>query len=124
MKTLAFRLAVPVLALLLTACASLAGQDPTSGASFISYPFRSDVADTQMMQKWARSCALCHINGEAGAPVVGDAIEWRRRLAKGERAVLENILEGYNSMPPLGYCMACEVADFRAMTAYMAGTNP
>ena len=107
---------------ILTDCAG--GQSSSSGACFISYPFRNDVADARVMDKWARSCALCHISGEAGAPVVGDEQEWRRRLAKGERSVLENTLHGYNSMPPLGYCMSCEVDDFRAMIAYMAGTNP
>ncbi len=109
------------LVLLLSGCTS---QNPAAGGSFISYPFRNDVADAEVMGKWARSCALCHINGEAGAPVVGDEQEWRRRLAKGEHAILKNVLTGYNSMPALGYCMACEVSDFRAMIAYMAGTNP
>ena len=108
--------------MLLAGCA--ANQYSSTGGSFISYPFRNDVADAEVMDKWARSCALCHISGEAGAPVVGDEQEWRRRLAKGERAVLEHTLNGFNSMPPLGYCMACEVDDFRAMIAYMAGTNP
>lgn len=108
--------------IVLASCAG--GQNPGAGESFISYPFRNDVADAAVMDKWARSCALCHISGEAGAPVVGDEQDWRERLAKGERAVLEHTLHGYNSMPPLGYCMACEVADFRAMIAYMAGTNP
>jgi cytochrome c5 len=86
--------------------------------------FSNDVADALVMGKWARSCALCHISGEAGAPVVGDQDQWQRRLAQGEQAILENVLNGYNSMPPLGYCMSCEVSDFRAMIAYMAGTNP
>ena len=33
------------------------------------------------------------------------------------------MLEGLNSMPPLGYCMACEISDYRAMIGFMAGTN-
>lgn len=75
------------------------------------------------MGKWARSCALCHITGVAGAPLVGDTEQWQSRLAQGEASILRHTIEGYNSMPPLGYCMACEVADFRAMIGYMAGTN-
>ncbi len=121
MKLTPQKISALLLALLLSGCAS---EGPSAGGSFISYPFRNDVADAEVMGKWARSCALCHINGEAGAPVVGDEQEWRRRLARGEREVLENVLTGYNSMPALGYCMACEVSDFRAMIAYMAGTNP
>jgi cytochrome c5 len=79
--------------------------------------------DEEVMAKWSRSCALCHITGEAGAPVVGDTAEWQRRLQQGEEAIINNVVEGFNSMPPLGYCMACEVSDFRAMIAYMAGLN-
>ena len=94
-------------------------------SQYLSSPaFSNDVANTTVMGKWSRSCALCHITGEAGAPVVGDQKEWQRRLAQGEQAILKNVLEGYNAMPPLGYCMSCEVSDFRAMIAYMAGTNP
>ncbi len=75
----------------------------------------------EVVGKWTRSCALCHVDGVADAPLVGDTEEWRRRLAKGEEAVMSNVLEGINSMPPLGYCMACEIEDFRAMIAFMAG---
>lgn len=109
------------LAVFLSGCTNLGIQGSQSQDSSA---FSNDVADAAVMGKWARSCALCHITGEAGAPVVGDQDEWRRRLAQGEQAILENVLNGYNSMPPLGYCMACEVSDFRAMIAYMAGTNP
>ena len=80
------------------------------------------ISDEQM-GKWTRSCALCHINGEAGAPVVGDSAAWRARLEQGEERVLENVLYGLNSMPPLGYCMACELEDFRALIGFMAGSD-
>lgn len=84
----------------------------------------SDVAiDDSVMGKWGRSCALCHVEGVANAPVVGDSAEWQRRLAQGEETVMRNVIEGINSMPPLGYCMSCEREDFRAMVAFMAGTN-
>lgn len=101
---------------LLAACASNEPPPPP-----ISTAASSGVADAEVMGKWARSCALCHVDGVADAPLVGDTEEWRRRLAKGEEAVMRNVLEGVNSMPPLGYCMACEVEDFRAMIAFMAG---
>lgn len=81
------------------------------------------MTDSNVMAKWSRSCALCHVDGVADAPLVGDTSEWQRRLAKGEQAVLRNVLEGVNSMPPLGYCMACEIDDFRAMIAFMAGDS-
>ncbi len=86
-------------------------------------PFSNVAITDSVMGKWGRSCALCHVEGVADAPVVGDSAEWQRRLAQGEETVMQNILEGINSMPPLGYCMSCELEDFRAMVAFMAGTN-
>lgn len=97
---------------------STASRDSSSAQAF-----SAAVVDQEVMGKWARSCALCHVDGVADAPVVGDTEEWRRRLEQGEDVVMRNVLEGYNSMPPLGYCMACEISDFRAMIAFMAGTN-
>ena len=113
-----------LLAVLLSACSSVASQNLGFGEQFRPPTLRAVTVDEEVMAKWSRSCALCHITGEAGAPVVGDTAEWQRRLEQGEEAIINNVVEGFNSMPPLGYCMACEVSDFRAMVAYMAGTNP
>ena len=71
------------------------------------------------MALWARSCALCHIDGNAGAPRVGQAQEWGPRLAQGRETLLKHTVEGLNSMPPLGYCMACERDDFLVMIDFM-----
>ena len=73
------------------------------------------------MAKWARSCALCHISGEGGAPRVGYPEEWAGRVAQGEDALLNHTIEGYNRMPPLGYCMDCEAEDFQTLIRFMAG---
>ena len=112
-----------LLAVLLSACSSVASQNLGFGEQFRPPTLRAVAVDEEVMAKWSRSCALCHITGEAGAPVVGDTAEWQRRLEQGEEAIINNVVEGFNSMPPLGYCMACEVSDFRAMVAYMAGLN-
>jgi len=89
----------------------------------VTNPSMSDSAGSEAMAKWARSCALCHITGEANAPIVGDTEEWQQRLQKGEAALLNNVVNGINSMPPLGYCMSCEAADFRVMIDFMAGVK-
>ena len=112
-----------IFAILLAGCSSSGNQFPTVANGFQPPAYSAQAADEEVMAKWARSCALCHITGEAGAPVVGDTAEWQRRLLQGEEAIINNVVEGFNSMPPLGYCMACEVSDFRAMIAYMAGLN-
>ncbi|MBL4580785.1 MAG: cytochrome c5 family protein [Gammaproteobacteria bacterium] len=124
MKTYSSNLFVIVLAAaLLSGCSNLASQNAGSGEQFRPPTLSTATADEEVMSKWSRSCALCHITGEAGAPVVGDTAEWQRRLQQGEEAILNHVVEGFNSMPPLGYCMACEISDFRAMIAYMAGLN-
>ena len=89
----------------------------------VTNPSMSDSAGSEAMAKWARSCALCHITGEANAPVIGDTEEWQQRLQKGEAVLLNNVVNGINSMPPLGYCMSCEAADFRVMIDFMAGVK-
>ena len=77
----------------------------------------------EVLSKWNRSCALCHINGEAGAPIIGDTNSWSVRILKGENALVRSVIEGLNSMPPLGYCMACELEDFKSMVHFMIGRS-
>jgi cytochrome c5 len=72
------------------------------------------------MAKWSRSCVLCHVNGEGGAPRVGHPEEWVGRVEQGETVLLTHTIEGYNRMPPLGYCMDCEAEDFEALIQFMA----
>ena len=72
-------------------------------------------------QRWARTCALCHVGGQGGAPVVGDQAAWSARLAQSEDVVLEHTIQGFENMPPLGYCMDCERDDLRAYIRFMAG---
>ena len=79
--------------------------------------------DAALLGKWTRSCALCHVNGEAGAPIVGDTESWAERLTKGEEALIESVIQGINSMPPLGYCMGGETDDFRSMIRFMSNTS-
>ncbi len=79
------------------------------------------VISAATMDKWSRSCALCHIRGEGGAPRIGVAEDWQPRLAGGHAALITHTIEGFNNMPPLGYCMSCEREDFEAMIEFMAG---
>ena len=73
------------------------------------------------MQKWSRGCALCHLSGIGGAPRIGDAEDWRPRVAQGKDVLLAHTIEGLNNMPPLGYCMSCEREDFSLLIDFMSG---
>ena len=54
---------------------------------------------------------------------MGDTDSWSERTLKGEDALIRSVLEGLNSMPPLGYCMACELEDFKSMVDFMVGSG-
>jgi cytochrome c5 len=85
----------------------------------------SEIASVDdVMKKWARSCALCHVTGEGGAPRSGFAEDWNPRLVNGKTMLLTHTIEGYNNMPPLGYCMSCEEDDFIALIDFMVGESP
>jgi cytochrome c5 len=83
----------------------------------------SEHVPDEPMNKWARSCVICHVRGEGGAPVVGDKAAWEPRLAQGEDVLLQHTIEGLNNMPPLGYCMDCNTADFRTLIRFMSGSE-
>lgn len=81
----------------------------------------ADTLTAERMGQWSRNCALCHVRGEGGAPVLGDRGAWTARLEQGEDTLLRHTLEGLNNMPPLGYCMDCEEDDFLALIRFMGG---
>ncbi len=83
-------------------------------------PFADAHITADGIARWSRTCAMCHVNGEGGAPKIGDSQAWAERLSQGEDVVMQHTIEGLNNMPPLGYCMDCEREDFRAMVRFMA----
>ena len=52
---------------------------------------------------------------------MGVVEEWQPRLEQGKEVLLTHTIEGFNNMPPLGYCMACERDDLMAMIDLMTG---
>ena len=118
MKKKIHLLKVVVFSLLLLNCAA----DPKLQAVAYVEKGGNEISE-EVLGKWNRSCALCHINGEAGAPIIGDTKSWSERTLKGEDALMRSVLEGLNSMPPLGYCMACELEDFKSMVNFMVGSS-
>ena len=117
MRALTFLL----LALLATACSESAKAPETVVSE--EPPELSGTISSEAMAQWARNCALCHVRGEGGAPVLGDADAWAPRIAQGDDVLLAHTLEGLNNMPPLGYCMDCEEEDFRQIIAFLSGSG-
>lgn len=107
------------LALLATALLSGCGE-PSGDSKGNAQPAVNPSVSEAAMAKWSRSCVLCHVNGEGGAPRIGHPEEWVGRVEQGAALLLTHTIEGYNRMPPLGYCMDCEAEDFEALIRLMA----
>ena len=72
------------------------------------------------MDKYNKSCAVCHNSGAANAPKTGDAEAWAPRMAKGMDTLLASVNNGLNAMPPKGMCFDCTDDDYKALIEYMA----
>lgn len=77
-------------------------------------------ADKAVMDRYSKSCVICHGSGVANAPKMGDAAAWKPRLAKGDDKLLASIKNGLNAMPPKGMCNDCSDAEYKALIHYMA----
>jgi len=99
-----------ILALALTACHPAAQ----------SGPFKDAAVGPRTLELYARSCVVCHGPGHGGAPKLGDVAAWAPRIAQGDDVLLAHATDGYNDMPPLGYCMDCERKDLEALIRLMS----
>jgi cytochrome c5 len=72
------------------------------------------------MDKYNKSCAVCHATGAANAPKTGDAAAWEPRMAKGMDVMVASVTNGMNAMPPKGMCFDCSAEDYQAIIEYMA----
>lgn len=59
-------------------------------------------------------CNVCHLTGWNGAPLSGDANDWRPRLQPGFDSLFKNAKQGINNMPPMGTCMDCTDEELQA----------
>ncbi len=55
-----------------------------------------------VLKSYQDNCMPCHGSDAMGAPVTGDKDGWKDVLAKGEKSVYKNALEGINGMPAKG----------------------
>jgi len=77
-------------------------------------------AADEVVDRYNKTCAVCHAAGAAGAPKTGVPAEWEKRMAKGMDAMVESVDKGMNAMPPKGMCFDCSADDFKALIEYMA----
>jgi cytochrome c5 len=72
---------------------------------------------------YQKYCAVCHAMGAAGAPKIGDAEEWQKRLKTGKTIVYTRAIQGFNSMPPKGTCAACSDEAIKTAVDYLIDTH-
>ena len=74
-------------------------------------------------QVFGQSCAACHVSGIAGAPKLGDQVQWKARLSKGTKALYANALNGISSsvgvMPAKGGNASLSDAEVKAAVDYI-----
>ena len=74
-------------------------------------------------QVFDQSCAACHASGIAGAPKLGDQVQWKARLSKGTKALYANALNGISSsvgvMPAKGGNASLSDAEVKAAVDYI-----
>ena len=72
------------------------------------------------MEKYNKSCAMCHNMGAAGAPKAHDEAAWAPRLEKGMDALVASVKNGLNAMPPTGLCADCTDEEYQELIKYMS----
>ncbi len=100
---------------LLTACAGGESSGISETQSKALVP-----ADAELADIYNRSCRSCHTLAATGSPLTGDAAAWDERMNKGMDVLLDNVINGFGGMPPLGLCMDCDVDQFEALILFMA----
>jgi cytochrome c5 len=78
-------------------------------------------ADTQLAERYERSCMACHTARGSGAPLTGFTPHWSPRLEKGMDQLHKHAADGFNAMPARGQCNDCTPNDLRALTQFMIG---
>ena len=110
------RLAAVSLAVMLTACS----EAPPDQASLQLYARQAIPEDPDLAATYIRSCQACHGTGTSRAPLTGDTQAWERLLDKGMDTLVNNTIQGFGGMPPMGLCMDCDRDDFAALIHFMA----
>ena len=71
---------------------------------------------------YEKGCAACHSAGVAGAPMLANKIQWKKRLTKGTDALINNAWSGIGGMPAKGLCGDCTKEEIGLAVEYMLDT--
>ncbi|MBL8343215.1 MAG: cytochrome c5 family protein [Rubrivivax sp.] len=66
-----------------------------------------------------KTCAMCHAQGVANAPKLGDKAAWAPRVAQGVPAMVATVVKGKGAMPPKAGNATLTDAQIKAGVEYM-----
>jgi cytochrome c5 len=69
-----------------------------------------------------KTCAMCHAQGVANAPKLGDKAAWGPRLGQGVPAMVATVIKGKGAMPPKAGQPALTEAEIKAGVEFMIAT--
>ncbi|MBA4142601.1 MAG: cytochrome c5 family protein [Nitrosospira sp.] len=116
----------PVGELVVASDSLLAGAQLAEGAGepAASAPLTdTDSGEDRIKAIYTASCAACHTTGAAGAPKLGDKLEWASRINAGSDVLYESALKGKNAMPPKGGNASLSDSDVKAAVDYMVSQS-
>ncbi|MFA0812361.1 c-type cytochrome [Microbulbifer epialgicus] len=109
-----------VLILLASGCSKERDNSPVSRAELSQRALTLAPSDPDIAEIYSRTCRSCHGTGVSAAPLTGDLASWEPRLDKGMNVLVENVINGFQGMPPLGLCFECSPDQFEQLIAFMA----
>jgi cytochrome c5 len=100
-------------------------EDPTSIVAISDDNNVASPADEGLGKRiYSGICQSCHAAGIAGAPIVGDIPEWRRRLdVAGEEGLYKSALQGMGAMPIKGGDPSLTDTEVKAAVDYMVSSS-
>ena len=90
------------------------------GVALAMLSLAAAAADQAVVDRYNKTCTVCHAAGVANAPKAFDPAAWKPHLAKGADVLLKSVKNGLNAMPPRGMCQDCTDADYKALIDYMS----
>lgn len=66
-----------------------------------------------------KACAMCHAQGVANAPKLGDKTAWGPRVSAGVPALVATVVKGKGGMPPKAGNAALSEGEIKAAVEFM-----
>ncbi|QFT54957.1 Cytochrome c5 [Microbulbifer sp. THAF38] len=109
-----------LLGVLMAGCSESPEDSPENRLALAQQALTLTPDDPEIAEIYQRTCRSCHSTGASAAPLTGDIASWEPRLDKGMDVLVENAVNGFQGMPPLGLCFECSPKQFEQLIAFMA----